>query len=88
MRSVIAVISVSVSVAWPAPQKEELPAGALARLGAIVTPVKEASPTGEVNSLLFLDDNVLFSGSNSGWTTWDVQKRQTRQASPSAHPPS
>ena len=86
MRSVIAVISVSVSVAWPAPQKEELPAGALARLGAIVTPVKEASPTGEVNSLLFLDDNVLFSGSNSGWTTWDVQKRQTRQAKPIGAP--
>ncbi len=82
MRFVFAITFLSVALAWAAPQKDEFPPGALARLGATVAPAKNEPRTGEVNALLFIDDNTLLSCTNSGWTTWDVQKRQTRQPKP------
>jgi hypothetical protein len=69
-----------------APQKEELPPGAVGRLGTAVTPAKEGPRLGEVNALLYLGDNTLFVGTNAGWTTWDLQKRQQRQARPVGGP--
>ena len=86
MRSVIGFTLCSISIAWAAPQKDELPAGAIARLGTSVAPVKDEPRTGEVNTLLFIDDNNLLAGTNGGWTTWDVQKRQARQPKPVGGP--
>ncbi|MBO0701240.1 MAG: hypothetical protein J2P46_22775, partial [Zavarzinella sp.] len=49
-----------VSTALAAPQKENLPAGAIARLGAPVLPAKGDSAGGEIRALAFLDDHTLF----------------------------
>jgi hypothetical protein len=69
-----------------APQKEDLPPDAAGRLGTAVIPATEGPRLGEVNALLFLGDNTLFVGTNTGWTTWDLQKRQRRQARPVGGP--
>jgi hypothetical protein len=69
------------SVAVAAPQKDDLPPGAVGRLGTPVSPAK-GDPPGEVAALLFLGENTLFVGTSAGWSTWDLQKRQPRQARP------
>jgi hypothetical protein len=61
------------SASSAAPQKEELPPGAVARL----TP-----GIGEVTALLYVGDDTLFVGSGTGWNTWSVTKRQPRQERP------
>lgn len=64
---------VATSAAVAAPQKEDLPPGAVGRL----------SPgTGEVNALLYLGDDTLFVGTGAGWNTWSVIKRRPRQERP------
>src|SRR5262245_32039502 len=74
------------SAVLAAPQKGELPPGAVGRLGTAVTPTNDGPRPGEVNALLYLGENTLFVGTNSGWTTWDLQKRQPRQARPVGGP--
>src|SRR3954447_8058701 len=70
MRLSAGLCLLAVSVAVAAPQKEDRPPGAVGRLG----PAK-----GEVTALLYLDGNSLFVGTNAGWGTWDLTKRQPRQ---------
>lgn len=75
----------AVTTAFAAPQKDDLPAGAVGRLGAPVSPAP-GTRAGEVNALLYLNDNTLFVGTNAGWRTWDLQKQQPRQARPVGGP--
>jgi hypothetical protein len=80
MRLQIGIALVSASAIVAAPLKEDLPTGAVARLG---TPVaKDKAASGEINALAFVDDGTLFVGGNSGWTTWDLAKRQPLQERP------
>ena len=74
------------SAAIAAPQKGDLPPGAVARLGTTVNPDKDGPRLGEVTALLYLGENTLFVGTNGGWTTWDLQKRQPRQGRPVGGP--
>src|SRR5262245_6838566 len=85
MRLGVALSLLTTSMVAAAPQKDDLPAGAVGRLGTQVLPAKSDRPS-EVNTLLFLGPNTLFVGTNSGWTTWDLQKRQPRQARPVGGP--
>src|SRR5689334_16836162 len=85
MRLSAGLCLVAASTALAAPQKDELPPGAVARLGAPVTPDKGARPA-DVTALLYLGENTLFVGTNGGWQTWDLQKRQPRQARPVGGP--
>jgi hypothetical protein len=62
-----------------APQKEDLPRGAIARLGPITPAAKGEKPPGNVNGLAFVDERTLFVGTSTGWRTWDLEKRQPRQ---------
>ena len=55
-----------VSTGLAAPQKENLPAGAIARLGAPVVPAKGDLAAGEISALAFLDDHILFVGTAVG----------------------
>src|SRR5947209_1391765 len=71
--------------ALAAPQKDDLPPGAVARLGTQVTPDK-GERAGDVTTLLYLGENTLFVGTNGGWQTWDLRKRQPRQARPVGGP--
>ena len=65
-----------------APQKDNLPAGAIARLGLSAPPAKGNAGTGRLNALAFLDETTVFVGTSAGWRTWDVAKRQPRQEKP------
>jgi hypothetical protein len=69
-----------------APQKESLPAGAVARLGTTVAASKGDSPPGPVRALAFLGEHTLFVGTGAGWRTWDVAKREPRQERPVGGP--
>jgi hypothetical protein len=80
------VVVVVVAVANAAPLKEELPAGAIARLGSAVVPSKDSPATGSVNALVFLNDKTLFVGANGGWSTWDLEKRRMLQEKPIGGP--
>jgi hypothetical protein len=73
------------SVAVAAPQKDDLPPGAIGRLGTAVSP-GTGDRAGEVTALLYLGENTLFVGTKAGWSTWDIQKRQPRQARPVGGP--
>ena len=64
-----------------APQKEDLPPGAVGRLAGPASPGK-----GEVTALLYLNEHTLFVGTSAGWTTWDLQKRKPQQARPVGGP--
>ncbi|HEX3148526.1 MAG TPA: hypothetical protein VHR66_10610 [Gemmataceae bacterium] len=81
MRLSIAICLLAACTVVAAPQKDDLPNGAVGRLGTAVTPAKDGPTVGDVTALLFLGDNTLFVGTNGGWKTWDLQKRQPRQAS-------
>ena len=85
MRLGVALTLLTSAVSVAAPQKDDLPAGAIGRLGSQVSPARSDRP-GEVNTILFLGPNTLFVGTNCGWMTWDVQKRQPRQARPVGGP--
>lgn len=85
MRLGLTLALLTSAVASSAPQKDDLPAGAVGRLGTQVTPATGDRP-GEVTALLYLGPNTLFVGTNRGWTTWDLQKRQPRQARPVGGP--
>src|SRR5829696_4279307 len=69
-----------------APQKESLPFGAVARLGTPVPAAKDERRPGEVNALAFVDPTTLFVGTNAGWRTWDIAKREPRQERPVGGP--
>jgi hypothetical protein len=73
-------------VAIAAPLKEELPKGAIARLGTPLAQTKDTPRVGEVNVLSFLDDRTLFVGTNGGWNSWDLEKRRSRQEKPVGGP--
>lgn len=73
------------AAALGAPLKEELPAGAIARLGTALAPTKDPR-IGEVTALAFLDDKTLFVGTNGGWNSWDLEKRRSRQEKPVGGP--
>jgi WD40 repeat protein len=80
MRRALSIALFTASGLLAAPLKEDLPTGAVARLG---TPVaKDKAAGGEIHALAFIDDGTLFVGGNSGWTTWDLAKRQPRQERP------
>src|SRR3954467_15739172 len=85
MRLPAGVALMAASVAVAAPQKDDLPPGATGRLGTTVSPAK-GDRSGEVTALLYLGENTLFVGPNAGWSTWDLQKRQPRQARPVGGP--
>jgi WD domain, G-beta repeat len=74
------------STVFAAPQKETLPAGAVARLGAPAPTAKGETRPGAVNALAFLDENSLFVATDAGWRAWDVAKRQPRQERPVGGP--
>jgi len=61
------------ATAVAAPQKDDLPPGALGRL----TP-----GIGDVTALAYVGDHMLFVGTGAAWNTWDVRKRQPRQDRP------
>jgi hypothetical protein len=82
MRWVAIALFVAASVAESAPNKEELPPGAIARIGTALAPVKDTVHPGEVQALTFVDDKTLFVGTMSGWRNWDVEKRQSKQEKP------
>jgi WD domain, G-beta repeat/PQQ-like domain len=84
MRLLAALSLVAVSTTFAAPQKEQLPPGAIARLDATNGAKKDASAT--IHVLTFADERNLFIGSGSGWTTWDLEKRQPRQEKPVGGP--
>src|SRR5688572_493517 len=66
--------------------RNDLPKGAVARLGSAVPPAGSESRPGDVNALAFIGDEAIFVGTSSGWQTWDVQKRQPRQERPTGGP--
>ncbi|HKB06013.1 MAG TPA: PQQ-binding-like beta-propeller repeat protein [Gemmataceae bacterium] len=80
------LLLLAIPAAVAAPQKEDLPAGAVGRLGAPVPVTKGEPRPGEVNALAFLDENSLFVGTDAGWRVWDVAKRQPRQEKPAGGP--
>lgn len=82
--SVLGIVLSSISHA--APQKDELPPGAIGRLGSVVAPAKGDPRPGEVNALTFVDDTTLFVGTNAGWTTWNLDKQKANQAQPVGGP--
>lgn len=87
MRLPAGLCLVAASAALAAPQpKEELPPGAAGRLGTPVTPAKDGPRVGEVHALAFLDGKTLFVGTAGGWQTWDLGKRQAKQARPVGGP--
>jgi hypothetical protein len=85
-RYLSALFLVAPAFAFAAPLKEELPPGAIARLGTPLAQTKETMRLGEVSALAFLDDKTLFVGTNSGWSTWDLEKRRSRQEKPVGGP--
>lgn len=70
------------STAIAAPQKADLPIGAVARLAPNAAPAGGLPRSSEINAITFLDDKSLFVGTNSGWSTWDLEKRRQRQERP------
>jgi outer membrane protein assembly factor BamB len=86
MRRLAGLFLVAVPGAFAAPQKDQLPPGAVGRLGNPVAPARDMVRPGEVNSLTFLDDKTLFVGTNAGWRTWDLEKRQSKQPRPVGGP--
>jgi hypothetical protein len=73
--------------AAPTTSKDDLPAGAIARLGtARAAQTNESAQPKDINSLTFINDQTLFVATNSGWLSWDLVKRQQRQAKPVGGP--
>src|SRR5690242_1309490 len=85
MRLPVGLCLLAATLAVAAPQKEDLPPGAIGRLGGPVLAGTGDRP-GEVTALLYLDEHTLFVGTTAGWTTWDLQKRRPRQARPVGGP--
>jgi hypothetical protein len=77
MRLSVGLCLLAASTVVAVPQKDDLPPGAVGRL----TPATGDRP-GEVTALLYLGDDTLFVGTSIGWNTWDLRKRQPRQARP------
>jgi WD domain, G-beta repeat len=86
MRLLVGLCFLATSTVHAAPQKDDLPTGAIGRLGTAVNPVKDETRIGEVTALLYLGENTIFVGTNGGWNTWDLQKRQSRQTRPIGGP--
>src|SRR4051794_15950401 len=86
MRRLVCLCLLATSTAIAAPLKDELPAGAVGRLGTSVTPSKGEPRIGEVTTLLYLGENSIFVGTNGGGNPWDLQRRQPRQARPTGGP--
>lgn len=82
MRWVSTACLFAAALAQAAPNKEELPPGAVARIGTALAPVKDVTHPGEVQSLTFIDDKSLFVGTMTGWRTWDIEKRGAKQEKP------
>jgi hypothetical protein len=81
MRLSAGLCLLAASTVVAAPQKDDLPPGAVGRL----TPTTGDRP-GEVTALLYLGDDTLFVGTSTGWNTWNLRKRQPRQACPVGEP--
>jgi hypothetical protein len=86
MSRLLSALLLCPALALAAPLKEDLPPGAVARLGTPLAQTKETPRIGEVNALTFLDDKTLFVGTNGGWNTWDLEKRRPRQEKPVGGP--
>jgi hypothetical protein len=84
MRLIAALTLVAASSTFAAPQKEQLPAGAIGRIDT--TTVATTATGAKILSLTFIDDKSLFVGGGSGWTTWDLEKRRSRQEKPVGGP--
>ncbi len=81
MRILLSVLALASAVS-AAPNKEELPRGAIARLGTASAAPKSETSLGEIHCLNFLSEKSLFVGTNGGWTAYDLDKRQPRLAKP------
>jgi hypothetical protein len=86
MRRLAGLALLSASTLLAAPQKEQLPAGAIGRLGTQVSPAKDEKRPGEINALAFVSDETIFVGTNAGWNTWDLTKQKVNQAKPVGGP--
>src|SRR5262245_58804043 len=86
MRPCTGLLLLVASGAFAAPQKEELPPGAVGRLGTAINPVTEGPRLGEVTAILHHGDNTLYARTTVGCTTWYLQKRQARQPRPVGGP--
>jgi WD40 domain-containing protein len=84
MRRLSALYLLAASTVVAAPQKEQLPLGAIARLGTSADAKKD--PSASIHVLTFIDEKNLFVGNGAGWTTWDLEKRQARQEKPVGGP--
>ena len=92
MRSILFVatlliFSLSTALAAP-PTKDDLPPGAVARLGTSLTAAVKPGELfpGEINALAYTSDDALILAGNSGWQTWDLLKRVPKQAKPVGGP--
>src|SRR5438309_2183166 len=81
----LALLGLFASVAAAAPQKEDLPVGAVGRLDREAPLQKDGRPAA-VTCLLYLGPDTLFVGTRGGWNTWDLAKRQPRQIRPVGGP--
>src|SRR5205823_8301954 len=77
MRLSAGLCLLAASTVVAAPQKDDLPPGAVGRLSPAV-----GDRPGEITALLDLGNDTLFVGTGAGWNTWDLRKRQPRQAHP------
>jgi WD40 repeat protein len=65
-----------------APRTEDLPPGAIARLAPAVEASKGADSPPPTNALVFIDEQSLFVGTDGGWQTWDIKRKQPRRDRP------